>query len=217
MPKKNRRSRRSRRQPGQLIQPKPLLKAVTVANMGYFEYITLTEAVSGVGAYYSFRLNDLFDPNFTGTGAQPVAFDQLCQLYSRFRVLQVAVDVELANAANTVVIGVVFPSSASTLPGGCQAWPLQPYAATKVMSVATGGSNMFVSKRTYKIWNVLGITKSQYMNDLDFTCTGTNSPLRAAYLHVGSFTRGGAIGIAAGMVRFSYLVECSQPVLNDLS
>lgn len=35
---------------------------------------------------YQFRLNSLFDPDFTGGGHQPKGFDQLAALYQRYRV-----------------------------------------------------------------------------------------------------------------------------------
>lgn len=43
---------------------------------------------------YQFRGNDLFDPDFTGTGAQPQYFDQLAALYGRFRVYGSSICVE---------------------------------------------------------------------------------------------------------------------------
>lgn len=48
-----------------------------------------TENVQTIGSpgFYAFRGNDLFDPNYTGTGHQPYLADQLCRLYSRYVVL----------------------------------------------------------------------------------------------------------------------------------
>ncbi len=43
----------------------------------------------GVPATYSFRLNSLFDPNYTTTGHQPLYFDQMAALYSFYKVLRV--------------------------------------------------------------------------------------------------------------------------------
>jgi len=44
---------------------------------------------------YQFRLNSLFDPDFTGTGHQPKGFDQLAALYQRYRVYRVRWKVEV--------------------------------------------------------------------------------------------------------------------------
>lgn len=197
--------------------PRPLIQAVTYVNFQYQEFATWTESASGVGTFYSFRLNDLYDPNAAVGGFQPVAFDQVCTLYSRFRVVDVAADVEIMNTTTTPMTVVTFPSSASTLPPSCQAWPLQPYAQSALLGSVNGGKSVWRNKRRYKIWDILGISKSQYMNEFDFTCTGSSGPLRAAYLHVCIYTRSGTIGVAGGNVRLSFRTECSQPVLNDPS
>lgn len=49
----------------------------------------------GVPNDYQFRLNSLFDPDFTGTGHQPYGFDQLTAIYSRYRVYAVTFDISL--------------------------------------------------------------------------------------------------------------------------
>lgn len=49
----------------------------------------------GVGAtdIYTFRLNSLFDPDYSYTGHQPRGFDQLALLYHRYRVNAVKVEI----------------------------------------------------------------------------------------------------------------------------
>lgn len=44
-------------------------------------------ASAGNPAIYQFRMNDLFDPDYTGTGHQPQWFDQLAAVYSNYKVL----------------------------------------------------------------------------------------------------------------------------------
>lgn len=51
----------------------------------YNEGITL-DAAAGSTAYYSFNANSLYDPNYTGTGHQPLYYDNLCAVYGRWRV-----------------------------------------------------------------------------------------------------------------------------------
>lgn len=217
----SRKGRRSNRRPrgDRAVSgvPKPILAKVAHANFQYNQYIAMTETAAGVGAFYSFRLSDLYDPDLTGTGLQPVGFDQYSVLYSRFRVKQVTVSIELANAANTVITTGAFPSSASTLPASPQSWVCQPYSRARTLCVSTGGNNMCRCLVKYDIPSVLGLTNREYLTDLDFTCTPTSSAIRLAYLHCFVFTLGGVVGIAAGNIRFSYIVEMSQPVLNTLS
>jgi len=63
-----------------------------------------------------FRANSLFDPDFTGTGAQPYNFDDWSTFYNRYRVHACGIRVTAAsNVAPTQNWGVVVcPSNAST-------------------------------------------------------------------------------------------------------
>lgn len=52
----------------------------------YFENVQLL-STSGIPATYQFAANDMYDPNFTGTGHQPMNYDQLCLLYNHWHVI----------------------------------------------------------------------------------------------------------------------------------
>lgn len=52
----------------------------------YVDKITLNP-VAGGSATYSYRANSLYDPDFTGTGHQPIGFDQLMNFYNHYTVL----------------------------------------------------------------------------------------------------------------------------------
>lgn len=52
----------------------------------YCDTITL-DAGAGTLASHKFRANSLFDPDFTGTGHQPMGFDQMALLYNHYAVL----------------------------------------------------------------------------------------------------------------------------------
>lgn len=216
-----RKNKRAGMLPSASVVPRPIRQKVGRAQLVYNQFITMTESASGVGAFNSFRLNDLYDPDFTGTGQQPVAFDQYSLLYSRFRVLSTTVRIQLANqsqavASGTVIVG-VFPSSSSTLPAAAISWPCQPFSQCKMLAIATGGPTTVDFRMKYDIAGVLGLRKQEYNSDMDFTCTPSNSPLRPAFLHVFVFSQSGTIGIAAGTVTMLYEVELSQPVLNSMS
>lgn len=62
--------------------PKQLFNTVR-----YSELINLTLDVTGQG-YFTICCNGLYDPNITGTGHQPLYFDQLMGLYDHYTVLK---------------------------------------------------------------------------------------------------------------------------------
>lgn len=54
---------------------------------GMFRYVDKVTLVSGVAAQvHSFRMNSMFDPDFTGVGHQPLFRDTLSTIFSRFQV-----------------------------------------------------------------------------------------------------------------------------------
>jgi len=52
----------------------------------YTDTIIMT-STAGAITDYQFRLNSLFDPDFTGTGHQPMYFDQYAALYNHYTVI----------------------------------------------------------------------------------------------------------------------------------
>lgn len=60
---------------------------------------------SGGPNYYSFRMNSLFDPDYTGTGHQPQWFDQLAAIYRNYRVKGSKITVTFGSNANSTTSG----------------------------------------------------------------------------------------------------------------
>lgn len=54
------------------------------SNFNYVEKITITSGV--LCGLHTFRLNSMFDPNYTGTGHQALFRDVFSGIYSRYRV-----------------------------------------------------------------------------------------------------------------------------------
>jgi len=68
--------------------------------MVYCDTFTLTVGTGGVlGAEHIFRLNSLYDPDFTIGGHQPYGFDQVAALYRKYRVDGCRFEVTLTNAS----------------------------------------------------------------------------------------------------------------------
>lgn len=195
-----------------------MIAPVLRTNMCYSQYVGLAESASGVGAFHSFRLSDLFDPDLTGTGQQPPAFDQLSALYTRFRVLAVSIDLSFNNRSGTTGCCVgFFPSSNSSLPAAAVSWPAQPMGKHQLLSSGVAGPSICRLTARLPIHVVLGMTSKEYLTDLDFSGTPNSSPIRTPYLHVYCFWQSGIVAVVDFLINMRYVVEWSQPLLNSMS
>lgn len=70
----------------------------TLTHVKYTDEFDLT-LTSGSLNTYVFNANGLFDPDQTGTGHQPLGFDQYAVMYNRYRVLKVQYKVVFGNVA----------------------------------------------------------------------------------------------------------------------
>jgi len=69
-----------------VIEPwMPVFPARIVRRLRYNDTVAVSSTTGAVGTYV-LRANDLYDPDFTGTGHQPLGFDQLMLFYNHFTV-----------------------------------------------------------------------------------------------------------------------------------
>ncbi len=91
------------------------------ALLKYATEVTITGA-PGANASHVFRLNSIFDPDFTGIGHQPLAHDQWALLYGRYTVVKATIKATPIRDSNTNVIpgllrvGVQRDASVSSVP-----------------------------------------------------------------------------------------------------
>jgi hypothetical protein len=76
----------------------PAQKHVTMAYVSRHRLSTTTGSVS----VQQFRLNSLFDPDFTGGGHQPMGFDQWSAFYNHYVVTKCTYEVEFVDVTNSV-------------------------------------------------------------------------------------------------------------------
>lgn len=96
-PRKRMIRRRNGKVPKRSVTPFPKTRMVKL------RYVTNIEldAAAGATTSYGFRSNDLYDPDYSGTGAQPYYFDQLMQMYNKFTVVGSKIKVTPFGATTT--------------------------------------------------------------------------------------------------------------------
>lgn len=130
---------------------------------------------SGAKGVQQFRGNSCYDPDFTGTGTQPVGFDELMALYARFRVTGSKITVRATKALQTETDDlVVLPTALSTLVGtDLDTLAEQPFAKRKVgkFGIITPVISSYMSTGA-----MYGLSKQAVRAEKDFTGTSGSDP-----------------------------------------
>lgn len=184
----------------------------------YYTFLAMNEGVAGAGTSYSFAINNIFDPDFTGGGLQPLGFDQYAQFYGRYRVTGFSAEVTYSNRIPVAeVVGVYF-SPQSTLPSVPSAWPVVNSTSQSKLIGSLDGMGTVQFKVKANLPDVFGVTANEYRDDMDFAATTVTGPARQGYMHVYLFGRSGSTVASVDFtVKLYYDVEFSQSVALSLS
>lgn len=150
MPRKSfkRRYKRKRKRSGlqsmTVRQPGSCVPDLLRTRLRYNESLQLAPGIT-TGSYW-YRINSLFDPNYTGTGHQPYGFDQLAVFYNRYKVRGVSWKV-IASGTNTDLNLTIVPFNNATGFSNQQTSSEAPYAVNDVLAAESAGAG---TKRIYK-------------------------------------------------------------------
>lgn len=148
-------------------------------------YYDAKKMSGNTAAYYDWNLNSIWDPDRSGTGHQPLAFDQWGSLFNRYRVYGVTARFSATNLGDVPVrIGIIGDNVAS----GSQyltdqAKFEQPHMKSFILGNAQG-----MNTRTFKTFfscaKIQGSPKARYNADNQFQSTWSNSPQEIICAHV---------------------------------
>jgi len=158
-----------------------------------------------------FRLNDCYDPDYTGTGHQPMGFDQMMAFYSTFRVLSTDVHImaqsyaaAAANNPQPAFNGIVgfFARANDTLAVSTltQAMEQPSSRYIQLLNAVTGTIN-----EHYDVAEYFGITRQQLIADNEFIGTASGSPAR--WLVGSLFIAAASPGIYTTVINTTVMLE----------
>jgi hypothetical protein len=146
-----------------------------------------------VGTDYVFSGNGIFDPNITGTGGQPVNFDDWAAIYGRYRVYGSKISVDFTNTGTTTSTGQMLfclaPRHTTTAVTTLNAWlsaASNLYAKhTQFTSSSTTsrGTNPFISSRI-SVQDILGYKTSAIDDDDTLQALTSANPNHQFYWHL---------------------------------
>jgi len=212
--KKNKSSRKPRRKgksglPSTLQLVPPAYARICPA---YVFGSTLTEPGAGLGQYYSYRMNSIYDPDFSGVGTSAIGFTNLASMYGLFRVKRVRVVARFfLTSTGTATVGLL-PGLNSTYAASIAVWQAQPFATTKMIQGNVGGARAIAEfDVTYDMAKIAGITQKQFSTDMDFAHGVASNPVRPLYITAFAVGASGGAQVAVYTIRMVYEVEVSQP------
>ncbi len=153
----------------------------------YAEKVTLGNgAVGTFGTESVWRLNSLYDPNFTGTGHQPYGYDQCAVVYNRYKVHAATVELIFTNPTDDMFVSAMVNSPndtvglTSTLPGQAMERP-----NVELQTLANAGTRMTRITRRFNLANVIGCSQSQFDADIqDYTGLIGANPAKVVFLRI---------------------------------
>lgn len=121
----------------------------------YFEIVTL-QADTGVLKTYNFSANSMYDPNVTGTGHQPMYFDQMSTIYDHWVVIGSKINVTVSNLLTTnttSTVGVYLNDDATVTPVTLYSFVEHSKSQHKQLAAGTNNNVRFSlnysAKKTY--------------------------------------------------------------------
>jgi hypothetical protein len=178
-------------------------------------YVSLAQYTPGVSAEdRQWNLNSMFDPDRTGTGHQPMGFDQVKTFYNRYRVTDCAWRVEILPQAGVgSILSVIVPNNeTSSLSTDSQTAMETPYAVYKWSSayLATSASSDNRSIRQQgkvHLAKIYGVTDAVQLADDRYQSDISTSPTETAVLHVVTLNSDGNALVYNMCIKLVYTVE----------
>ena len=187
-----------------------------VKKLVYAEAISLDPSAAGAIAAYVFRVNQMYDPNVSGTGHQPQGYDTLAAAYGRYNVLSAKIFIDAGpNTAptTTYVTGIAVRdyNSTSTLFGaGGYYTHIIEHGSTNWKHYANDLSQKV--KLSYACNPMKFNNSSMTQNEVAF---GNNFPTDPVYFYWWMQNAGGGsqdLPAFYGTVRIEYLVRVMDPI-----
>lgn len=135
-------------------------------------------AGAGTIQQWTFRANDLYDPDLSGAGHQPRGFDQYCTFYRRFRVMYSKMSVLFNEAPTTPVTVFANLAADNGAPTDVLGWYELPSRRFTALNQQTSGKMLTYGFNGYKSYG------PQYISDDIFAGTQAGSPTEQSYFQV---------------------------------
>lgn len=195
----------------QMVPASRIVPDRLITTLHYHEIVSMSD---GAGGDQQWNLNSLFDPNRSGTGHQPLGFDQLATLYQRYRVLKAAWKVQTVPVFGPIIpiVAVVPTNNTTSLATAIDTACELPYSQNKLCGgiyTAAGTSPEPQSIRgSCSLDKIYGCTAAELKGSDRYQALVSADPSETAILHcVFNEIAGGVDGAVTFCVDIWYTVE----------
>lgn len=176
-----------------------------LTKLRYGDVFNITGTSGALGSYI-FRWNSTFDPDFTGTGHQPLYRDTYAAIYAQYAVTRAYAKITVINPSNSyaVVCGVVTDDDTS-LSGNFNVLMEQSHGKKVLLTPLSGSKSSHIFEVDWDCKSVLNI--DPYSSELYKTAVGSN-PTETSTLGVWLINEDGT-----NTVTCNFIIELIQEVL----
>lgn len=178
-------------------------------------YVSTNAVAATTSAVQTFRLNSLFDPDYTNAGHQPMFYDQLCPaIYQAYRVINAQVDLRFVNTTTAPTSVVVY---VSTQPTPSYVNPQTALELPNTHSLMLAGVNAGGALRSWSkkivIAPYFGVGLKAVKTEDDFSSGYAGNPVNCLYLHVWTcgLTAAGSVQVQADITYNAWFYELTNP------
>lgn len=180
----------------------------------YDGVFTLAPAASAI-AYNTFRINSVWDPDFTGVGTTVTGYTSMAALYNRYRVVCCSAHITFVTAATTPVTAFAVASSTNTV--GTSYTSIMSQKNSWTAPIGNVNTRGLTHRFKMPVHTVYGTSRRAVLEEDDWAGLTGVHPNNAVYLHVGVLNNTGtaATGIQI-LVRLTMNTRWDLPLLTAL-
>lgn len=188
----------------------PLFSARTTKRLRYSTNIQLA-STSGAVTSYVFAANGLFDPDVTGTGHQPMGFDEMMVYYNHYTVAQARLQAVCKCVSSTkMTVGIKYDGAATPV----TVVDRLVEDGASVIEYLELGTTMGSTKRLemgLDIARVQGISRKALTADTSLRGTSSANPSELSYFHVQVWDAAGQSGTVNIDIIIDFVAIFTEP------
>lgn len=190
-----------------------------VVKMRYADKFLFPTTTLGATAYQTIAINDVFDPDRTNIGHQPMIHDQVAGIFENYTVTQLKYKISFVNSSidNTIIVGYYVNDRIDTAVNVTSAIE-QGMCEWKHVSVKTGEA-IASYEGTIDIPKVMGYSYGEYVANSKFETDFGNSPTDPAFMHI-FYCDAASTSVSTAPVLFfdlEFIVRCTGSRLQQPS